>query len=87
MSMAGFPPGQSICTQVDQPSCTYPQLLPSTGRHGGRVAVRKPDKETQGDDQCFSAWEYVAAKRCGGGGECSLEHTVQTAVAVVDLVG
>ena len=45
--MAGFPPGQSICTQVDQPSCTYPQLLPSTGRHGGRVAVRKPDKETQ----------------------------------------
>lgn len=26
-----------------------------------------------------------AGQRCGGGGECSLEHTVQT--AVVDLVG
>lgn len=26
-----------------------------------------------------------AGRRCGGGGECSLEHTVQT--AVVDLVG
>jgi len=61
-----------------------------------RAAVRKPDEETQRDDQCFSAWEHVAARtRCrlkarkqgGGGGECSFEHTVQTAVAVVDLVG
>lgn len=74
LSVVGFPAGQSICTQLGQPSCTYAQLLPSTGRHGERVAVKKPDKETQGDDQCF----FCMGTRCfqnlmqiGGCGECS----------------
>lgn len=33
------------------------------------MTVRKPDEETQGDDQCFSAWEHVAAK-FGAGQMC-----------------
>lgn len=93
MPVVGFTPGQPIWTQVNQPSCTYPQLFPSTGRHRGKVAVRNPEEETQGDDQGFFLQGNMllpklgASQRCRCGGECSLEHTVQTAVAVLDLVG
>lgn len=92
MSVVGFLSGQSVCTQVDQPSCTYPQLLPSTGGHRGRVAIRKSDEETQGENTSgflhgnMLLPKLGAGQRCGGGCERSLEHTVQTAVAVVDLV-
>lgn len=56
------------------------------------MAIRKPDEETQGENTSgFLHGNMLLPKlgtgqRCGGGGECSLEHTVQTAVAVVDLV-